>query len=154
MNQHLFVDRGDVEKIAHQFPVPLQMLLAALTQMTQLAQAQHAEGKLDTKEMLQLDDGSRIEIDIGMRALVADIIHSSFRYCMLNHVPLTNKLAVYIKTRNVYSSSRLNDPNIARVKESVGHYIDSIGKTTRDLTRSSLRLAIIMYILYRALKIL
>ena len=127
------------------------MLTTALTQMSQLASAQLAHHSLELRQMTQTEYG-QMEIAIGMRALMTMVVHSSLRYCIVNKVSLSNKLAVYYRLKNVYSASRTSDLSINQVKASVAHFVDGIGRTVRQSTRSSLRLAIIMYVIFRALR--
>lgn len=150
LNINQFVDRDEASKIARQFPaISATMLIATLTQLSQTASLQAMSRELDKTERR---DGKTIHV--GVRALITAIVQGSFRYCQKSGVDLTNKAAVYIRLKNVYSSSRIGDPNITTIKDSVVHFVDTSGRTARESTRSSLRLAIIMYIVLRALRLL
>lgn len=146
MSVNLFIDRTTVAAIARQYPnISYDMLRSSLVNMSELAVQQQASGKLDFSSRV-----NGAEIFIGVRALITAIIQKSFRYCIKQHVDLSNKAIVYARIKNVYSSSRISDPDITSVKASVAIFTDSIGKTKRETTKSSLRLAILLYIIVKA----
>jgi len=93
-------------------------------------------------------------IYIGARALIAAIIQTSLRYCINNRIPLSNRSQVWVNLKNVYSSSRVSTPEILAVKQSVEYFVDSLNRTKRESTKASLRLAVIMYCVYKSFKYL
>lgn len=148
LNINQFVDRTAVAQIASQFnAISIPMLSAVLAEWSALATAQTKTHQFDYVQTTKSET-----LYIGARVLITAIIQTSFRYCITNRIPLTNKSQVWIQLRNVYSSSRVMIPDILAVKESVGHFIDGTKKTSRDSTKASLRLALIMFIVYKAMK--
>lgn len=152
MNRNLFIDKMLVTNIARQFSsISTSMLTTALTQLSQLATAQLATHELEVKTIIRTDMGP-VEVAVGVRALITMLVHTSLRYCVVNKIPLTNKLAVYYRLKNVYSASRTSDASINQAKLSVAYFVDGISRTVRESTKSSLRLALIMYVVFRALR--
>ena len=113
--------------------------------MSELASAQALSKQLDEVKTI-----AGREIYIGMRALITNIIQKSYRYCIKNHIALDNRGAIFVRVLNVYSSSRISDIDIIHVKESVAYLVDTLGASKRETTKSSLRLAIILYIVVRS----
>lgn len=151
LNITVFVNRNTVHFVSRRFnTISTSMLQQALTQMSQVATEQSKAGTLDA--MLKLNNKGIIPV--GMRAVVSDIIQSSYRYCMRNSVPLDNRAALFIRLQNIYSSSRIADPNINRVKASVAHFVESLDISPRESTKPSLRLAIILYVILKSMKYL
>lgn len=148
LNVHQFVDRPSVALIARQFSsVSTTMLCAVLTEWSALATEQTRSQQFD-----YVDHKNGTDVYIGARALVSAIIQTSFRYCISNRIALSSKARVWVQLKNVYSSSRVTTPDVLAVKDSVGLFVEQVGKTSRDSTKASLRLALIMYVIYRALR--
>jgi len=148
LNLHQFVERQSATEVAGQFPaVSPSMLCTVLAEWSTLATSQTKNHELDFVK--KTPDG---EIYIGARALITAIIQNSFRYCLANKIPITNKSQVWTQLKNLYSSSRVMTPEILAIKQSVGYFVESIGRTSRESTKASLRLALIMYVLYRCFR--
>ena len=148
LNVHQFVDRKDAAAVASQFQaVSTTMLCTVLTEWSALASSQTATRQLDYVE--KTPEGLHY---IGARALITALVQTSFRYCIANRIPLNSKSQIWIQLKNVYSSSRVTTPEILAVKQSVGNFVESIGRTSRESTKASLRLAVIMYVIYRTFR--
>ncbi len=150
VNVNTFIDMHVITQVSAEFSSTSRDLLkVTLIRMSETASRQVMTGHFDDeiKEKGQL-------IHVGIKALISAVVLVSFRYCVNNKIPLKNKAAVWIKLRDMYSSSRVNDADVIAIKTSVGMFIDSIGETSREATKSSLRLAVIMYLIYRCLKYL
>lgn len=149
-NVNAFVRQDTVHAVAKQFnTISSSMFRQILIQMSELAATQVRDKSLDK---IQVIGGEHIAT--GMRILVTDIIQTSLRYCAKQGISLNNKAIAYIKIRDAYSASRISDPDINRVKNSVGYMIDGMNATPRPSTRSSLRIAVIMYVLLKAMSYL
>jgi hypothetical protein len=148
--ERLFIDNATVHSIATQFNnVSEDMLRSALRSMVELAVTQANSKQLD---LIKMNDGH--ETYIGMRVFLTNLIQKSYRYCMRNGVDITNRAAVFIKSKNVYSSSRINDEDILAVKQSVTYLVEQISTSRRETTKGSLRLGLILYILVRSFRFL
>ena len=84
---------------------------------------------------------------IGYHILITEIIQRSYRLCILEKVNMKSRLAILDKVRNTFRSSRVNDPDILRIKDSVEHLVEIAKVTSRDSTKASLKLAFILYII-------
>ena len=60
---------------------------------------------------------------------------------------MKSRLAILDKVRNTFRSSRVNDPDILRIKDSVEHLVEIAKVTSRDSTKASLKIAFILYII-------
>lgn len=146
----LFVDSDTIRSVASQFSsVTSDMLRSMLLSVVDIASTQKDSGQLD---LIKKNDG--IDIYIGMRVFITNFILILYRHCMHNGVDITNKAAVYTKIKNVVGSSRVTDKDIISIKQSVVYLVDLIGISRRDTTKSSLSIALIMYILIRSFRFL
>ena len=84
---------------------------------------------------------------IGYHILITEIIQRSYRLCILEKVNMKSRLAILDKVRNTFRSSRVNDPEILRIKDSVEHLVEIAKVTSRDSTKASLKIAFILYII-------
>ncbi len=145
-----FLDEKLIRFVVAQFPATTYPLVRNfLISITAITADQTRGRKLD--ETKQIDNKTII---VGIRRLVQLLIQSSYRYCIKENVSLSNKHAVYVKIKNIYQSSRISDPSLVRVKDSVGYIVDLCGGTAREATKSSLRLAFIMYVILKSMKYL
>jgi len=148
MTARLFVDNETVRMLTEQFSaVSINMLNSALLSLVEMANDQRDSHQLD---LIKVNDGH--ELYVGIRSLISNIIQKTYRNCMVNNVDVTNKAAVYIRVKNIYSSSRIIDEDIIAIKQSVGYLVDLISTSLRETTKSSLRLCIILYIIVRSFR--
>lgn len=84
---------------------------------------------------------------IGYHIMITEIIQRSYRLCILEKVNMKSRLAILDKVRNTFRSSRVNDPDILRIKDSVEHLVEIAKVTSRDSTKASLKIAFILYII-------
>lgn len=150
-NVRVFVDPQIIRSISQQFPtISTSALRQTLTAISAMIKQQSLTKELDIP-IVQRKDRT---ITVGIRVLLRDIIQSAFRYCIRNRIPLDNKAEVYIRIKNVFSSSRISDESITGVKDRMVFLIDDVTDTSRESTKSSLRLAVIMYVIFRSLRYL
>jgi len=148
--ERLFIDSATVHSIASQFNnVTEDMLRSALKSMVELAVIQANSKQLD---VIGRNDGR--DTYIGMRVFLTNLIQKSYRYCMRNGVDITNHAAVFLKIKNVYASSRINDEDILSIKQSVTHLVEQISTSRRETTKGSLRLSLILYLCVRSFRFL
>lgn len=108
------------------------------------------QSRANKAEEIKVVDG--VEIDVGPKTLIFNIVQKSFRYCVNSKVPLNRPLQVLMSVRDIYSASRTSDPGILRVKASVSYLLDNITSITRESTISALRIGFIVYIIALAIK--
>jgi hypothetical protein len=148
MTPRLFIDSETIRLLSNQFnAVSEDMLRSALLSLVEIAETQRDSSQLDS---IKINDGH--EIYVGLRALIANLIQKTYRNCMANGVDVTNKVVVFIKVKNLYSSSRINDEDILAIKQSVGYFVDLVSTSLRETTKSSLRLCIILYFIMRSFR--
>jgi len=148
VNIHAFLDDKALRIVSSMFNnIRADMLKYLITKFSEQANAQMLAGKLDLVELV-----NKKELYVGSRVLVTNIIQKSYRYCLQEQVVINNKLAVLIKLKNIYSSSRISDVELYRVKESVSYFVDTASKSVRESTNSSLKLAFILYIIFKTFK--
>lgn len=150
VNVYSFLDDKLIKMVASMFKnIRPDMLKFILVKMSEVASTQIKSGdiELDTKI-------KGTEIYVGMRILTSNLIQKSYRFCIKEHVPMHSKVAILKRLKDVYSSSRISDPGLVKVKDSVSYFIDQHGNTRREATNASLRIAIILYIISKTFKYL
>jgi hypothetical protein len=148
LTARLFVDTETVRSLSRQFSaISEDTLRSALLTIVDLADTQRDSRQLD---VIKINDGR--ELYVGMRAFVANLIQKTYRYCMASGVDVTNRAAIYVKAKNIFSSSRIGDEDILALKQSVEYLVDHISTSRRETTKSSLRLCILLYIILRSFR--
>lgn len=84
---------------------------------------------------------------VGYHILITEVIQRSYRLCIIEKVNMKSRLAILDKVRNTFRSSRVNDPDILRIKDSVERLVDIAKVSSRDSTKASLKIAFILYII-------
>jgi len=145
-NVHSFINDVDIRRVSKMFRSisSPEMLRHLLLGVSELASSQAATGELD---VIQKKNGTTYYI--GMRALVGMIVQASLHYCMQNRVSFDNKGELLLRIKEGFAASRTTDKDILDVKASVAHLVDGIVHTSREATKSSLRLALVVYIILR-----
>lgn len=148
MVERLFIDADTIRSLSAQFnAVTVDMLRSALLSLVDMASTQRDSGQLD---LVKKNDG--YDVYVGVRALITNLIQKTYRHCMRSGVDITNQAAVYVKVKNVYSSSRISDEDIITIKQSISYIVDLISTSRRETTKSSLRLCIILYLILRSFR--
>lgn len=97
-----------------------------------------------------------MELFIGAEVLIRNIIQKSYRYCIQNGVNLQRPVEIIKTTKDVYASSRISDPDIIAVRDSVERMV--IELFLHNLKHKgmvpSYKLAFILYIVIISLKYL
>jgi hypothetical protein len=150
VNTQAFIDMGVIRQVASLFQSisSPEMLRDLLVHVSDEAASQSLSRTLD--KTVKASDGAVLYI--GIRALITRLIQVSFRHCIKNGIPITSKAKVLIAVKNAFSSSRITDPDIVTVKKSVIQLVDAMILTPREATKSSLRLAVIIYILAKGFR--
>lgn len=146
--ERLFIDNQTLTYISNMFTnISQDMLKSALKSMVNLAKTQSDSRELDAVKTV---DGKVIYV--GMRVFIENLIQKTYRYCIHSGIDVTNKAQMFLKIKNVYSSSRINDEDILANKQSMAYLVTFLNVSRRETTISSLRLALIMYILVRSFR--
>lgn len=148
-NVNSFLDYNLIRSVSRQYKaVSPDNLKKVLTQITILYKDQILNKTLDTPLIVKSDVTT-----VGVRALIKDVIQFGFRYSITNGVSPKDLMKTYLKIMDAYSSSRISDEGINSVRERLIVLIDNTTHITRENTKSSFRLAVISYIILKAISI-
>lgn len=114
-----------------------EMIRNVLMQFSALATAQYQKGKGDA-----MDKSGRLFE--GYHILISNLIQRTYRACIVDKVKLL-RVHILKKAMNLYGSSRVNDPIVLQVKDSISKFIDSTKVSSRDATKTSLKIGLILY---------
>jgi len=103
-------------------------------------QAKHSEDELVSKI-----DGK--ELIIGYRKLITEVIQKTYRYLVLSGVDTSVNLKVLEGTRNIFRASRIQDPDILKIKESVDYFVQNNLQYKREATQIAMRTGFILYLI-------
>lgn len=123
------------------------MLQSLLIRFSEIAAYQNKKNKLD--EIKKVND---VEIIIGHRKIVEEIIQTTYRNCITSGANMNNKHDILRVAGNIYRSSQIQDPNILRVKRSVEAFVKTFPGTARFNTQLALRINLILYIILLSFK--
>lgn len=150
-NKSVFVNMSVVNQVCSQFTnIRSDLLVNALNYISDQASFQMRSNDMDN--FTKNKDGT--VVFTGLRLLISSILRYSFRYAMKENIQLSQKHNVWISLKNAYTSSRILDPNIQNIKNSVAILVDEMNYTSREATKSSLRITIIMYVILKGIYIL
>lgn len=121
-----------------------QLLIGFSEQAVKLAKANHSELTKTTADGVVHLKGAHI--------LIQYIIQQTYRYCRNTGVNMNIPTEIIKGAKNVYSSSRIIDPGIVAVRESVNDLVLELQSSTRETTISALKISFILYILLLSLK--
>ena len=89
-------------------------------------------------------DGKLFE---GYHILIQNMIQRLSRDAIMKKVNMNSRLEILKNAMDVIRSSRVNDPIIAMIKESLGKFVIGTRLSQRDATNASLRIAFVAYII-------
>lgn len=148
LNPNMFVHDISINDVAKLFStISPRMLKTALLRINEEAVLQASSRKFD---IVKKDKEGNLYL--GIRVLLIEIIRSMIRLCRVKRINLGNKALVFETMKNAVSSSRNLDQDIIDIKRSVGLLVDSYKITTNTASAASLRLAVVLYILYRTIQ--
>ena len=121
-----------------------------LTTFTQLASLQSANNELELEGTTE--DGR--DIYLGCNILIREFIQKTYRYCTLSGINMSDANAIIKKTKDIYTSSRISDPDILKIKNSFAAFVIGCGESRRPATNATITSLMILYILIRTFKYL
>lgn len=141
LNTNQFI-RADYIKILTKMIANVRpdMMRTILTLFSSLAMTQYQK-----HEQEALDKTGKLFV--GYQILISNIIQRTYRAAIIDKVNLKSRLAILEKARNLYRSSRISDPIIIQIKDSVSDFVEKSRVSNRDATKSSLKIAFIIYII-------
>ncbi|MBO7627643.1 MAG: hypothetical protein J6S93_08835, partial [Paludibacteraceae bacterium] len=119
--------------------VKADMFRELLMKFSTLATYQYSKHKQD-----DVDTQGRYR---GYHILIRNLIQRTYRACIVKKVKMTSKLAILEEVTNLYKASRISDPEILKIKESVEAFVNESKISSRDSTKASLKIALILYII-------
>lgn len=114
-----------------------EMIRTVLMQFSSLATLQYRRNKGD-------DMDKTGKLYSGYHILISNLIQRTYRACIVDKVPL-KRAYILKKAMNLYRSSRIIDPVVVTVKESVSKFVNDTKVSSRDATNSSIKIALILY---------
>lgn len=142
-----FIDSELVNMLSKQFSYlnagTFRSILVAFCELAKL-QAEHNE--LDKEGQNE----AGLPIYIGANKIVRELIQKTYRYCISEGIDMTNKTDILLKTRNLFSSSRVQDEGVVILKRSILAFVYSCGESSRDATNVSMSILFILYVVIRS----
>jgi hypothetical protein len=90
---------------------------------------------------------------VGYRVLLRGVLQATYGGLVREKLfDVRNRADILIRTINLYRSSRVTDPEVHALKNSVEAMIDRFDLTRREATRSSLKISFIAYVILLALR--
>ena len=124
------------------------LLRNLLTTFSDIAIRQYKAQKQNT-----IIDKNNVLLYEGYNALVSHIIQKTYRLCAMNRsVDIKSKISILKKTSDLYRSSRISDPSISAIKNSINKIIDDNMPVKREATLSALKIGFIQYIIILSFK--
>lgn len=108
--------------------------------------------KLGADDKIIKNKETGADLLIGGHILIQSIIQQSYRYCRNNNIDIAIPSKFIRGVKDVYTSSRINEPGILRVRDSVLYYVTTLQRSTRESTVTALKAAFIIYIVLLSLK--
>lgn len=147
-NINAWMDFRSVQAVATRFPQISPTLFKNALQL----QSNEAMIQSKTPGLPETGMVNGREIIYDQRKLIAMIVETSTRNCVRKGILFRDKHQAWTAILNLYSSSRTLDPDVVKVKSSMEYFIDQTNIVQREATKSSLRLAMIMYVIFRMLR--
>ena len=147
LNPNMFINDTSVRDVANLFTtISDRMLKTTLLKINEVAVLQTGSRTFD--KVSKSPEGM---IYIGVRSLIVEIIRSMVSICREKRVNMGVHAEVFKTMRDIYTASRNTNEDILTVKRSIGHLIDPFNITSNPASQSTLRLAVIYYIILRAI---
>lgn len=140
-----FIDGEAVRAICNMFKaIHPDTFRRILVMFSDLACVQANSG--DQEKMGKISS-TKEDIYIGVPILISTFLQKTYRACILDKIDITNYGAVFLKAKNLYTSSRVIDPDVLMIKRSFSSFVVGCGESTRIATISSLTIGLMMYLL-------
>jgi hypothetical protein len=149
LNINTFLNYEDIKLVCKLVPsVRPDMLKTTLSVFSNMAYMQYKNKQGEEV----IEDNKHQKIYVGYRTLVTELIQKTYRHCIMSSIDIESHLAVLNKTRDIYRASRIANPDIITVKNSVDYFTVKHTKYTREATLISVRTAFILYMIICSFK--
>lgn len=150
LNINSFINFEDVKLVCKLVPaVRTDMLRSVLTIFSNMAYTQY-RNKLGDE--VKIDKANKQQLYVGYRVLITELIQKTYRHCIMSGVKPDSHIGILNKTRDTYRASRIANPDILTIKDSVDLFVTTNTKYTREATLISIRTAFILYIIIMSFK--
>lgn len=112
-----------------------------LMQFSTMATVQYQKKQMDAMSK----DG---KLFVGYHILISNLIQTTYRRCIMEKVNLNSRYKILEKAMEIYRSSRINDPLIMQVRDSIQTFVEGCKISQREATNSSLRIGFATYIIF------
>jgi len=146
LNVNRFIDHSLLDVTARMNTgVKSDMIRSLLVKFSNMATIQY--GKNDHDKLSK--DGKLYE---GYRILVQEFVQKTYRACALAKINATSKLAILEYVQHAYRSSRINDQDVLKIKDSIEAFVIKNSGVTREATISALKIAFVTYLILLSFK--
>lgn len=127
--------------------VPNEMFKKLLIYVSDLAVEQY-----NTKKLEEVRRIKNANINIGIQGLFQQFFLKTYSYLARTKTNMKSPGTIIIRTKEIYTSSRIANPEINAVKDSFTWHVEKANITTREGTKASLRTALIIYLTVMSFK--
>lgn len=141
LNTQQFIDSDYLLIVSKLVPnVRIDMMRNLLMQFSARATVQYQKKQSD----MMSKDG---KLFVGYHILIQNLIQRLYRDAILKKVNMNSRLEILKNSMNIIRSSRILDPVIAQLKDSLDNFVIGTRLSQRDATNASLRIAFVAYII-------
>lgn len=150
-NPSRFIENELIQVLSTKFQyVNEDAMRSILIRFAELGSVQAQSGELQKVVKPRGQD----EYYVGVGILVRELLQKTYRLCQLDKVNMNSKGAILTKVMNIYTSSRITDDNVIKIKRSFYNFVLTCGESRRESTNASLAIAMILYIMIRSFRYL
>ncbi len=146
LNTNSFINFADVRLASSIANIRVDILRDTLMAFSAMAVDQYKQQQGDLTQL----DKQKNKILIGYKILIAELIQKTYRRCAVIGCDMKSNTQILAKARDAYRASRILDPDILLIKNSLDVFITTHTKFVREAT--AVRTAIVMYILIMSFK--
>lgn len=121
------------------------MIRTLLIKLSEVAKDQ-AYKKQEEKERVIKSE----KLILGLKSLTREIIKSTYNYMIEKDININNKILVIDTTKKIFSYSRIVNPDILKIKDSLAYLLSKLNLTNRKATLSSLGIIVPMYMILKS----
>lgn len=148
LNTTVFISHSDVKLAANIANVRPDMLRSVLTTFSSLATEQYRQ---HTTEEIAYDK-QKEKLYIGYRILITELLQKTYRRAVQCGCNMRSNVEILERTRDAFRASRILDPDILIIKNSVQYFIETNTSYTREATIIALRMGLVMYLMIQSFK--
>lgn len=148
LNLNSFLDPKLMSIAISQFknvnPVTFKSFIIAFSEY---AVKMHKSGK--SKEITVIED---YELYTGPEIFVTTLLRQCYRFCTNNRIDLNRPLLVLKAIKDAFSSSRISDEDILKLRKTMEHFVLKLQANRREIIMSGLRIGFVLYLILLSFK--